>query len=210
MKLTSVLQNVSYLLRDTRKNGGYVLVLSLDTSLDAKHLLESIFVTVLDFKCLPFLPELSVGARVAELGCVAVDRTCAINLAESTFHLCKLEAHLLGFLIGEGGDGPLVDRSRGRQSEVGGRLRDVELEHLESVFVRDCSGRTFVDSHGVSRQSTLFFQVSVHEIEGLGELRRASIQRLFEEVSQTLDTDLTVHRLGQVEVPEFERNGVAE
>jgi hypothetical protein len=100
--------------------GRIILVLSLHTSLDAKHLLERVFVSVLHFECLPLLPEGGVGPRIAELGRMTVNRTRPINLTKSAFHLSKLETHLLGLLIWQSCDSPLVDWSRRSEAEVGG------------------------------------------------------------------------------------------
>jgi len=95
-----------------------ILVLSLDASLDAQHLLERVFVAMLYFEVLPFRPEGGYGTWIAELRCMTVDSSSSINLTQPSFHFRKLEAHVFGFFIGQCRDGALVDRSRGREAKV--------------------------------------------------------------------------------------------
>ena len=94
--------------------GYHLLVLRLNTALDTKHLLEGVLVSMLDFECLPFLPEGRIGTGIAELRRVSIDRTGPVDFSESPLHFCKLEAHFLRFLVGQGCNGPFVDGSRGR------------------------------------------------------------------------------------------------
>ena len=105
---------------------------------------------MLDFERLPLLPELGAGSRVAELAGMAIDCSGSVDFSQSPFHLGKLEAHLFGLTVGEGSDGALVDRSRGGETEVGCRLGDVEVEHLQSVFVCNGACSTLVDTHSMS------------------------------------------------------------
>jgi hypothetical protein len=157
--------------------------LSLDTSLDAKHLLEGVFVAVLHLEGLPLLPEGGVCARIAELRSVTIDSASTVNLAKPTLHFSKLEAHFLGLLVGQRGDSPLIDRPCGGEAEVGCGFGDVELEHLEPVFVGNGSSGTLVDAHCVARKSTFFFQVAIHQVKRLGEFGWTFIKSLLKEIS---------------------------
>ena len=105
-----------------------------------------------------------------------------VDFAESSFHLREFETHIPSFSIREGGDCPFVDRTSGGEAEVRGRFGDVEVEHFEFVFVGDCASCSFVDSHRMSGEATLFFQVTIHEVQSFSELGRAAFYRLLEEI----------------------------
>jgi hypothetical protein len=98
MKLTSVLQRVS--INAVRVGCRNILVLSLDTALDAKHLLVCVLVSELDLKRLPFLPELGACPWIAELACVAVDGSRTVDFSQPPLHLSELETHFLGLAVG--------------------------------------------------------------------------------------------------------------
>lgn len=196
-----------------RERGGKennILVLCLYASFDTKHFLEGVFVSVLDFERLPFLPETGIGSRVAELGCVSVNGTSPIDFAQPSLHLCKLQTHFLGFLVRQSRNSPFIDGSRGGQSEVRGGFRDIEFEHFESVLVGHRTSRAFVYPHRMSCQTALFFEVTIHQVKRLSKLGRAFVQGLFEEVTQSFDSDLPVHGFGQIEVPKLKRNRITE
>ena len=141
---------------------------------------------------------------------MAINRASTIDLAQSSLHLGKFEAHFFGLLVGQGGNGALVDRSGRCETEVGGRFCDVEFEHLEAVLVGHCPSCTLVDPHCVPCETTLFFQVAVHQVKRLGKLGRTILQGLLKQVAESLNADLPVHSLGQVQVPEFKCNWIHE
>jgi hypothetical protein len=164
----------------------------LDAPFDAQHLLECVFVTVLHLELLPLLPESGVHTRVAELASMAVDRSRTVDFAQSPFHLCELDAHARGFLVRQGSDGTLVNLASRSEAEVGCRFCDVELEHGGLVFIGHSTSGPLVDAHSVPRETTLFFESAVHEVESLGEFGWAVLDGLFEKISETFDADLAV------------------
>lgn len=141
---------------------------------------------------------------------MAIDRASSINLPEASLHLREFHAHFLCVVIGKRFNGALVDGTCGGETKVGGRLGDVEFEHFEAVFVGDGAGCALVDSHCVAGETALFFELAVHEVEGFGEFGGAPVDGLFEEVAEALDVDLAVDGFREVEVPDFEGDGVGE
>lgn len=103
---------------DEREMEGNVLVLARDTPLHPQHLLEGVFITVPHLELLPMVPEVLLRPRIGKLARVSVDGSCAVDLAEAALHLRKLQTHVFGLFVGEGGDRSLVDGARGREAEV--------------------------------------------------------------------------------------------
>ena len=187
-----------------------ILVLRLHATLDAQHLLEGILVAMLYLERFPHRPVIGFGAGIAELRRVGVDGSCAVNLAESSFHLGKLDAHVLGLLVRKQFDGSLVDRPGRGQAKVCRRLGDVEGENVDAVFVRNLSARSVVDPHGVPRETARLLQIAVHEIKHLAELRRTAVDGLLEQITKPLHVHPTVDGFREIQIPQLECDGVAE
>lgn len=112
---------------------------------------------MVDFEYLPLLPEGSVCAGIAELRTVAINGASTIDLAQSSLHLGEFETHFFGLLVGQSGNGALVDWSGRCETEIGGRFCNVKFEQLETVLVGHCPSCTLVDPHRVSCETALFF-----------------------------------------------------
>lgn len=189
---------------------GYVLILGLHTPLNPEHFLKGIFISMLNFELLPFLPELWVSPRVAELGGMAIYSSRTVNLAQSSFHLGKFEAHILSFLIRKSLNCSFIDGTSGCQAKVTCRLRDVEVEHVSPVFVRDGSCGSFVNAHSMAGKAALFLKVSVHEVERFGKFRGHAVYGLFEEITKTFDINAAIYSFSEVKIPDFEGDWIAE
>lgn len=80
--------------------------------------------------------------------------------------------------------------------------------HLEPILCLHSSGSPLVDRHRPLRQSVLLLELSVEEVEGLGVLRRAGVERLLEEVACSLELGAALYgREGSVTEEETRERG---
>jgi hypothetical protein len=62
-------------------------------------------------------------------------------------------------------------------------MRRTRSIYLESVFIVDGRGCPIIDAHGMTSQPMFFFQLAIHEIDGLGVLGRTIVDGLFKEIT---------------------------
>jgi hypothetical protein len=160
----------------------------------------------------PLLPELWHDSWVAELTGVGIDRSGSIDLSELPLHLGETSAHLGRLLVWQLLQRSLVDWSRGGQSKVGGGFGDIDSEHLKLIRVLHGRGGSVVNAHSALGETMIFFQLGVHEEEGLAELLWTILEGLFEQVSSSLKllAAVSLDEFGQVDVPDLEGNGEVE
>ena len=143
---------------------------------------------------------------------MTVDGSGSINLTELPLHLCESSTHLSSLLIRQSLQRPLVDRSRGRKTKVGGRFFDVNCKQFELVGILNSRGGSIVDTHRSLGQTMIFFQFGVHEEERFAEFLRTILQCLLEQISGTFElfAAISLDEFGEVDVPDLKRDGEVE
>lgn len=137
---------------------------------------------------------------------MSIDGSRSVDLAELALHRGEAAAHERRLLVGQTLDGALVDRSRGGQAKVGGRLGNVDGEHVKLVGVLHGCASAVVDAHRALGQTVLLLKLGVHEVQRLAELGGAILQCLLKQVAGSLQLLAAVasNKLGQVNVPNLE------
>jgi len=152
------------------------------TALDSEHLPEGGLVSVVDFKLVPGVPELRVNPWIGQLGGEGVNRPGAVNLAELFLEFGELEGHVASLPVVKNIDCLLEDlSSRGDSVGIAGLL-DIPLKHPWAAFLLHSRGSPVKDLHHIAGETVIFLQFCVHQVDILGKLRRALLQRLFKEI----------------------------
>lgn len=160
---------------------------------------------LLTLERVPLRPELRLDPRITELTRMRIDGPRPINLSQFPLHGREPPTHLGRLPIRQDLDRSLIDRSCGRQTEVGCSFRDVDREHLEFVRVLDGRGGPIVDPHGAFGETMLLFQLGVHQVQRFAELGGAVLEGLFEEVTGSLQLlpAISSDKFREIDVPDF-------
>lgn len=155
---------------------------------------------------------------VAELTGVGKDCTSPVDLSQLALESGEAQAHLGRLVVRERLDRALVDGSGGGEAKVCGGLGDVEGEHLATARVSEIEGqikaakkkthlhaigvlhggrRAVVDRHRSLGQAMLLLKLTVEEEDGLGELGRAVLEGLLEQIPCSLKLVATLEAWGQ-------------
>lgn len=95
----------------------YLAAASGHCTLDAKHLPECIFITVLDLKVVPFFPELWMRVWISIVGGVDINSPGTVDFSKISFKFRKLHAHYHDIFVWEARFYSLLQRCQETQEQ---------------------------------------------------------------------------------------------